>query len=49
MKKELTHTQKQFRKWLKYNRACKDIKKRNLIFKQVLILNARLGKCRGES
>lgn len=44
MKKELTHTQKQYLKFLKYNRACKDINKRNFIFKQILILNARLGK-----
>lgn len=44
--KNLTHTQKMYDKFLKYNRACKDIKKRNLIFKQVLILNAKLGRSR---
>lgn len=46
MNKQLTHLQKQYIKWWKYNLACKDIKKRNFIFKQILILNAKVGRTR---
>lgn len=49
MQKNLSHTQKQYIKWCKYNRACKDINKRNFIFKQLLILNARLGEKQRET
>ena len=43
-KPTLTHTQKQYIKWWKYSRACKDPEKRAWLFKQILILNAKLGK-----
>lgn len=49
MKKNLTYTEKQYIKWWKYNRACKDLKKRDFIFKQLLILNARLGEKQRET
>lgn len=48
-KPQLTHIQKQYIKWWKYNRACKDIQKRNFIFKQLLILNAKLGEKQRET
>jgi hypothetical protein len=46
MNKRLTHLQRQYIKWCKYMRVVKDAKKKQMIWKQVLILNTYVGRQR---
>ena len=44
--KSLTHLQRQYIKWCKYVRMCKDDKKKDKLFKQALWLSKQIGRQR---
>lgn len=44
--RKLNHTERQYIRWCKYVRKCSDDKKKDKLFKQVLLLSMRIDRQR---